>query len=279
MRMIPYRDANAFHRDVFTLLAQNEVENNLPLGILNRGVEGGAGDGWFMARLEDAGKTALVSLMTPPHNLILASPDRSIPLEAIRLLAGKLMDWSIVPPGVIAERDLSIAFAERYAAANGRGFDIATDERLYRLDRVEAVPVVGTLRVANERDMHYLPYWMKGFADECFRIHAPLDTESARWCVGHGTMYILEDDGQPVSMAGSSRQMPHGRAIGPVYTPPYLRGRGYATACVALLSQRLLDMGNEYCALFTDLANPVSNSIYQKIGYRPLCDYAEIRFA
>jgi predicted GNAT family acetyltransferase len=91
-------------------------------------------------------------------------------------------------------------------------------------------------------------------------------------------MYILEDGGVPVSMAGSSRQLPRGRAVGPVYTPPYLRGRGYATASVALLSRIILEKGNDYCALFTDLANPVSNSIYQKIGYQPICDFREIKF-
>ena len=127
--------------------------------------------------------------------------------------------------------------------------------------------------------MHYLPFWMKAFTDECFHENAPLDEASARYCVDRGMMYILEDGGQPVSMAGSSRQMPHGRAVGPVYTPPYLRGKGYATACVALLSRLILEKGNDYCALFTDLENPISNSIYQKIGYYPICDFREIKFS
>ena len=91
-------------------------------------------------------------------------------------------------------------------------------------------------------------------------------------------MCILEDEGLPVSMAGSSRQLPHGRAVAPVYTPPYLRGKAYATASVALLSRMILDKGNDYCALSTDLENPVSNSIYQKIGYCPISDFREIKF-
>jgi hypothetical protein len=67
-------------------------------------------------------------------------------------------------------------------------------------------------------------------------------------------------------------------SVGPVYTPPERRGRGYATACVAALSQTILDEGWAFCTLFTDLANPTSNSIYQKIGYHPVCDFAEYRF-
>jgi predicted GNAT family acetyltransferase len=71
---------------------------------------------------------------------------------------------------------------------------------------------------------------------------------------------------------------PNGRRVGAVYTPLRHRRRGYATALVASLSQVLLDGGAKACFLFTDLANPVSNSIYAKIGYRPVADIAEIDF-
>lgn len=66
--------------------------------------------------------------------------------------------------------------------------------------------------------------------------------------------------------------------VNAVYTPPHYRGKGYATSCVASLSQHLLNSGYKFCSLFTDLANPVSNSIYMKIGYRPVCDYDEYKF-
>jgi len=89
---------------------------------------------------------------------------------------------------------------------------------------------------------------------------------------------FLWDDGRPVSVAARNRPTPHGISVGYVYTPPELRGRGYATSCVAALSQHLLDSGYEFCTLFTDLANPTSNDIYQQIGYRPICDYDEYVF-
>jgi predicted GNAT family acetyltransferase len=63
-----------------------------------------------------------------------------------------------------------------------------------------------------------------------------------------------------------------------VYTPPGRRGRGYATALVAALSAELLAAGRRFCFLYTDLANPTSNRIYQRIGYERVCDSAEIRF-
>jgi predicted GNAT family acetyltransferase len=58
-----------------------------------------------------------------------------------------------------------------------------------------------------------------------------------------------------------------------------LRGRGYAGACTAAVSQTILDGGAQFCTLFTDLSNPTSNGIYQRIGYRPVCDYTEYTFS
>ena len=71
---------------------------------------------------------------------------------------------------------------------------------------------------------------------------------------------------------------PHGIRIGAVYTPPELRRRGYASALVAAVSQAELDRGRRWCFLFTDLANPTSNRIYQAIGYRPIRDIQMFRF-
>ena len=73
-------------------------------------------------------------------------------------------------------------------------------------------------------------------------------------------------------MCTTGGRTPHGIRIGAVYTPPVLRGRGYASACVAAASQSQLDAGRTRCFLLTDLANPTANHIYQAIGYRPVRD-------
>ncbi|MGH2521912.1 MAG: GNAT family N-acetyltransferase [Anaerolineales bacterium] len=90
-------------------------------------------------------------------------------------------------------------------------------------------------------------------------------------------IYFWEDP-HPVSMAGYGGPTPNGIRVGPVYTPPEQRRKGYASACVAALSQLMLDRGRKYCFLFTDLANPTSNHIYQQIGYEPVCDVDEYKF-
>jgi predicted GNAT family acetyltransferase len=94
----------------------------------------------------------------------------------------------------------------------------------------------------------------------------------ARDRIGRGLLYLWEADG-PVSMAAWTGKTPNGVRVNLVYTPPALRGKGYATACVTGLSTLLLQH-NRFCCLYTDLANPTSNAIYHRIGYRPVCDAA-----
>jgi predicted GNAT family acetyltransferase len=88
---------------------------------------------------------------------------------------------------------------------------------------------------------------------------------------------VLWDDGGPVSFAAFGNPTPNGIRIGPVYTPPELRRRGYASALVAELSTRLL-ADRRFCFLYTDLANPTANKIYERIGYQRVCESAEIVF-
>jgi uncharacterized protein len=80
------------------------------------------------------------------------------------------------------------------------------------------------------------------------------------------------------TMAASTRPTRNGITVNNVYTPPHQRKKGYASACVAALSQKQLDSGYKYCCLFTDLANPTSNQIYMDIGYQPVCDFGEHKF-
>lgn len=98
------------------------------------------------------------------------------------------------------------------------------------------------------------------------------DDAPYRYRISTGKLYVLEVGGRPVSMAGYTRELKTAVGVAFVYTPPYLRGNGYATSIVAQLSQMALDKGFTRCVLYTDLKNPTSNSIYQKIGYKPVRD-------
>jgi predicted GNAT family acetyltransferase len=148
--------------------------------------------------------------------------------------------------------------------------------RIYELETVNPeIPEV-FIRPLRESDMSFFPYWMS----DC--LHTSLivgsDPEEYRHHIRIGKTFVLEDDGTPVTMARINREMRTVCGVSLVFTPPYFRGKGYATACVAALSRLILSRGFAKCALYTDLSNPTSNSIYQKIGYRPVCDSLEIKF-
>ena len=105
------------------------------------------------------------------------------------------------------------------------------------------------------------------------------DAMADRWIRRLGrTAYLWVDEGRPVSLAGAGGLTPNGIRVGPVYTPPELRGRGYASNLVAGVSQAQLDAGRRFVFLFTDLANPTANHIYQEIGYEPVTDIDEYAF-
>jgi len=130
----------------------------------------------------------------------------------------------------------------------------------------------GRLRPATRDDEPLLSEWCVQFcldariADETVYFTARLPNK-----IADGSLLIWEDR-QAVTMAGIERETAHGIAVSWVFTPAHLRRRGYATSCVATLTQRMLDAGKKFCCLYTDLAKPTSNSIYQKLGYRPVCD-------
>ena len=134
------------------------------------------------------------------------------------------------------------------------------------------------MRVAREEDFERVLEWGMGFNSD-IGVDVPRDRMELmmRSYINEERLFIWEHN-EAVSTAGWAGPTPNGVRINFVYTPPEHRGHGYASACVAALSQQLLRSGRQFCFLFTDLANPTSNSIYQKIGYRPVCDFNKYVF-
>ena len=282
-----YTDVCEFYDDTYDLLMQHEAQNLIPLGnvILGKRGEDKSGwrdpAGWFMATVSDSGGIQLVAIMTPPHNLTLYARDNKIDASDVACLISGLDGVAV--PGVMARRDMALFFAGEYCGAKNMSFETAMEQRIYELTAVNPeIAHIGTIRLAEERDMYFLPYWVEAFrSNEAYgattmSIPQSLDDYLVR--VRQKKLYLLEDGGQPVSMAGITREMQSVCGVAFVYTPPYFRGKGYATSCVARLSQIILNRGFTKCVLYTDLANPVSNSIYQKIGYGSVCDSVMLRF-
>jgi predicted GNAT family acetyltransferase len=158
---------------------------------------------------------------------------------------------------------------------------------VFALETVTELPrASGSMRHAGGADRGLLERWMREFSDETVP-HERHDDEALRRMIEQrlgeelGGFFIWSDGGEPVSFAGAGSRTPNGVRIGPVYTPPALRGRGYATSLVAELSQLLLDRGRRFCFLYTNLANlanPTANAIYERIGYVRVCTSRQVRF-
>ena len=287
MRFKLYDDAKLFHGDVRGVLLRNEAQNLIPLGNAIIGAEGGDASGWrnpagwLMATVSDGSGIRLTAVMTPPHNLTLYATDNIIDCEAVDRLISGIGETDFIISGVMTDNGFAEAFAKKYCVSKNLNYKINKRQRIYELTEIsEEIKITGSLRPAKENDLAFLPYWDCGFSNECFGTNnlAGSDAEYVRRLISTGTLYILEDGGTPVSMARRNREMQTVCGVGYVYTPPYFRNKGYATSCVAGVSRIVLERGFEKCVLYTDLANPTSNSIYQKIGYKPICDSLEIRF-
>ena len=152
-------------------------------------------------------------------------------------------------------------------------------QRVYVLREVLYEPdVEGRLRLAGPEDINRVKRWFMSFSESVGeRIGLTEASKSALERIKARELFLW-DMGIPVSMAMKTRPSRNGISLSAVYTPPRKRKRGYATACVAALSRLLLRSGYQFCSLFADLANPTSNNIYQRIGYRPVADFTIFDF-
>ena len=282
MNVIQYKNAEDFLAAAGELLYQHEARNCLTIGIVERL----QGDPYaygeispYLAVVFDGKTPLLAGTMTPPFGLLVSALDEDpyagIPVLAADLIAG---EWPL--PDVHAVNPFGERFAEAWAAQTGGSYVLEMAQRIYELREVahpQGVP--GRFLQAQPEHTELVRDWWRAFAVEAMNE----DPDSVRLQraaenrIQAGDWFLWEDAGEIVSMCLKTRPTRTGCSVGGVYTPPEKRGRGYASACVAALSQRMLDAGYEFTSLFTDLANPTSNSIYMKIGYRPLADFDKYR--
>ncbi|MFC2083373.1 GNAT family N-acetyltransferase, partial [Candidatus Bipolaricaulota bacterium] len=223
--------------------------------------------------VHDGGELIAAAIRTPPYPLILHCEDKR--LEALDVIADHLFEIEYALPGANGTVGVVSAFVEKWSQRAGVVASQRMSLRIYSLTEVilqKTIP--GYVRWAQEDDVPTLADWFLAFCEEAVPDDPPANPEkSVRRFMAAGKLAVWDNDGI-VSMTGSSRGTPNGATISAVYTPPEHRGHGYASACVAALSQSLLDDGNRFCTLYADLFNPTSNTIYQDIGFRPVIDCA-----
>lgn len=271
-------------------LEAREAEHNLLLGIAASragltppgGTALAGGDppsaAWF-GLVEEGDEIVMAAAMTPPYHLVVSRA----PAPALVALRDHLLATDVRPTGVNGFKESAASFARLWAERTGIKARVHLNLRLYETDHVEPpAGVPGAFRLAGEPDVPALAGWCRAFVEEAVRPPEPETSEKSldrvrRW-MAIGRLGVWEDGGGSRSIAAGQRPSSHGICISGVYTPPEFRRRGYGSAVVAALTRRLLDDGRRFVCLFTDLSNPVSNSIYMKIGYRPVCDFLDHDF-
>lgn len=224
------------------------------------------GAGCIFYSVEDGGEVVGAALQTPPWPVQVSAA----PIEAARELGLAFAAEAGTLPGVGGPDDVPGAFAEAYATQRGLRYHRERSSGTFELTAVADLPAVPGRRViAGPEHAEILQAWHVAFHDEATAHAPPVGSGSGARAVSSGRAHLwLDEAGVPVSYAFNNRDVEGWASLGPVYTPPGSRSRGYATALVASASQFLLDQGRPGCTLYTDLANPTSNAIYERIGYR-----------
>lgn len=282
MKALRITDFDAFLAVAEPFFARDEAASTIPLTILaslrHTKVDVASIELWRV----DAGSVPVVfAVRTPPFSVVLAHGSIDGVRELARQRATAEQNGSAaVLPGVTGPEAMARAFAETFSQASGRPVREEKRMRLYVLRAVTwpPNPPPGSFRPAGAGDIERLTDWFAAFVED-----VGMPSRAPREVIEQGVrsqrLHVWEVEGDVVSMAQRSPTVGTCTRVNLVYTPPARRGLGYASACVAALSQKIVEETRGIACLFTDLDNPTSNAIYQAIGYEPVSDYRELRFA
>lgn len=240
----------------------------------------GAGDRAAALLTVRDGATVVGAALRTPRRLVLVSAVQARHSAAVE---AALADVDPELPGAAGPVPEAEAFAAARAARTGEVVHVALRMRLFALGTlVPPLGVPGSARRATGDDLGVLAAWRLAFAEEA--THGWVDPRSPRETVARalrlGAAELLwEVDGAVVAQAATAPPVAGMSRIGPVYTPPEHRRRGYGGAVTAAATRWALDAGAHRVLLFTDLANPTTNAIYPRLGYRPVHDAVELTFA
>jgi ribosomal protein S18 acetylase RimI-like enzyme len=272
-----FHDAGRFLERAERWLLESEAENNLILAIAERHRAAAPARDEprvYLAAIVDDEEVCGCAFRTPPLKLGITR----MPRQAIEPLVQEVHSVFPAIPGVLGPEPEAGLFAAGWGERTGTRSERGMRQGIYQLERVrppKSYPP-GRLRLARQQDLELAADWSSTFVRETHVDDRDIAT-SVRAKIEAGTLWLW-DDGEPRSMAAEGGRTPNGSRVGWVFTPPELRGRGYASACVATLSENLLAAGRRFCFLYTDLANETSNALYQRIGYERVGEVIDYRF-
>jgi len=224
--------------------------------------------------VNDGNGISALAWRTPPYPVGLAWNAGDPEKVVLPLIEAVHNRWAEIP-GVAGHREITDPFADRWCRNFGTSIKSIMAQRIYRLDSVDNITSIpGHMRLATLADKDLASAWTRSFmVDVGSPTNRNVPEQDVTPLIEKGLIYLWEYWEKPVSMVVKDRPTTeHGMSITLVYTPPELRRNGYASACVAGACRDILKSGYDFCTLYTDLSNPTSNSIYMKIGFKPVCD-------
>lgn len=254
-------------------LLESRLEFNLMAGVTQSARDGAYDQAHFALGLDHRDLAVTAALRTPPWPLLVGPLE---PADARVLVARWLEhdpDLGAVNGPTAAARALAAAWCE----ATGGTSEPGMRQAMHALREVSGPPrpAAGRLRPAREQELELVASWWGAFVREAGVVGGQRDSV-LRERIARGWIHLWEHSA-PVSLVAIAAEVAGVARIGPVYTPPRHRSRGYAGSAVAALSRLALRRGAHTCMLYTDLANPTSNKIYGEIGYRRISEWEEWR--
>jgi predicted GNAT family acetyltransferase len=253
-------------------LSSQPVLHNLTLSILHaRAAEGDPGRYWMAIHRDDIVGVVLQSPLTFPATLTPMEP------QVATAMADAIAEAGIALAGINGEAATAATFAGHWSERRKSAATPFQGNRLYEfLESGEVPNVEGKLRQAGPQERSLMILWSRAFQHE---IGESADDTEPRVDRGlaTGQLWVWDGSGEAVSMVIGREPVQDVVRLSGVYTPAEKRKHGYAAACVYALSRKLRDAGYR-CILYTDLANPTSNSIYRRVGYRAVAEALRYRF-
>ncbi|TCW49898.1 hypothetical protein EC917_11875 [Bacillus thuringiensis] len=263
-----YEEILTFKKEVTPFLEKNEQENNLILGVLQM-----VQQPIFMGVAKQEEEIVVVFLQTEEKKQIIVATSEMMEEDIVEL-AKKLAEVYPNVPGLIGNKKTVQRLAEEIAVLENKKTNVVMEQGVYALQQVKKKWTEdGAFREIGSDELPLIEQWIYQFCED---VRLPTTKEEAKQTahtlITNRRLFGLEVDGNLVSVAAKTRPTTNNITVNFVYTPKEARKKGYASSCVAALSQRMLEEGYKTTTLYTDLANPTSNKIYQEIGYEKIME-------
>lgn len=276
-----YQDVNEFIEENMELILKKEWLNNLMVGNIKDAKIKGIDESWILARVTKNNKTELIIFKRDPWKLLLYSPTENKDDELYKFAAEEIYKIESNLIGVNTEKDIGEKFAKEYCKIANKEYKLHLNMRILVLEELTEPNLREDVvfRKAQLKDKEILKQFVKEFHKE--GLNEELSEERLEkdfYEFLEKGYYVLEKDGKIVAQTVVTRKLEKGKSVSEVYTPKEERCNGYAYNLIYRVSKEFLDSGAEYCVLFTDDGNPISNHVYEKIGYRRKVDTSDIDF-